>query len=415
MKVWEKSNKFLLTLFGFQKAKSKAHILLIALIHAAGWCLFFFLPVLFYPVRINDDRFIIRELTDKSVLVALFYLNYYWFIPRLFEKKKYALYASVFVLSFIIYLFQHVIVRANYFPRPGASFQFVKRDLPTNTTENRIRRAAFNKRVFARNGRIIETTDSVDRLMPPFPMQESSLFGVPKGIWAISLNNALSSFVLMMLIGGFARLSYSFIRNQNEKKLLENANLNAEVNFLKSQINPHFLFNTLNSIYSQAHSRSEKTEFSILKLSELLRYMLYDSGENKVELAKDIQYINNYIDLQKIRLSSKVRINYTMNGKPENCKIAPLLLITFIENAFKHGISYTHASTIDIEIHIVEETLTLVVSNPVLEKNNFDAGGLGLKNVTRRLDLLYPGKYLLDIHHNDLLHVVNLKLDLKND
>jgi LytS/YehU family sensor histidine kinase len=95
--------------------------------------------------------------------------------------------------------------------------------------------------------------------------------------------------------------------------------------------------------------------------------------------------------------------------------IAPLLIITFIENAFKHGISYTHASTIKIEISVFEETLTLLISNPIVERNSLTEGGLGLKNVTRRLDPLYPGKYLLDIHHDDHLHVVNLKLDLKSD
>jgi LytS/YehU family sensor histidine kinase len=259
------------------------------------------------------------------------------------------------------------------------------------------------------------TNDTLDRIMPPFPLREPGLFGVPKGVWLITLNNAVSSFALLLLIGGFIRLAYSFIRNQNEKKVLENANLNAEVNFLKSQINPHFLFNTLNSIYSQAHSRSDRTEFSILKLSELLRYVLYDSGESKVELDKDIQYINNYIDLQKIRLSSKVRIHYEVTGDLKGCMIAPLLLITFIENAFKHGISYTHASSVNIEINVFEETLTLLVGNPVVERNSCAVGGLGLKNVTRRLDLLYPGKYLLDIHHDDYVHVVNLKLNLKND
>ena len=211
------------------------------------------------------------------------------------------------------------------------------------------------------------------------------------------------------------RLAFSFIRNQNEKKALENANLNAEVNFLKSQINPHFLFNTLNSIYSQAHNKSENTEYSILKLSELLRYVLYDSSENKVELAKDIQYINNYIDLQRMRLSAKITIQYVVKGRLEGHMIAPLLLIAFIENAFKHGISYTNASVINIEIHVFEETLTLLISNPVVERNSFVPGGLGLKNATRRLDLLYHGKYLLDIQHNDYRHSVNLKLNLKSD
>jgi len=208
------------------------------------------------------------------------------------------------------------------------------------------------------------------------------------------------------------RLAYSFIKSQNEKKSLENLNLNAEVNFLKSQINPHFLFNTLNSIYSQAHNKSEHTEYSILKLSELLRYVLYETGEERVPLERDIQYINNYIDLQRIRLSSKITLRYTINGNLSGNTIAPLMLITFIENAFKHGISYTQPSVIDIDITVFEKTLTLTVSNPVVKNDIFTQGGLGLKNVTRRLELLYPGKHNLTISQTDNQYLVNLKIDL---
>ena len=431
MTVQGQPNSFLLTLFGFEKAKSRAHILLVVLIHALGWCLFFFLPALLYPVRINDNRFIGHELVDKAILVIFFYVNYYLLIPRFFEKKRFLAYFLLILLLFLVYFVQRVVVRSTFFPRPGGPFQlFVQR--PANDEPDSLRRNFVFNHVIGEDGAVISGVMGTDSAPPPpimtrqigigdppagvmasFPFPEQSLFGIPKAAWLITLNNAVSSFALLLLMGGFIRLAYSFIRNQNEKKALENANLNAEVNFLKSQINPHFLFNTLNSIYAQAHSKSDKTEFSILKLSELLRYVLYDSGENKVELVKDIQYINNYIDLQKIRLSSKVKINYSVEGNLGKYTIAPLLLITFIENAFKHGISYTHASTVNIEIHVFEETLTLLISNPVVERNSFAPGGLGLKNVTRRLDLLYPGKYLLDIHHDDFLHVVNLKLDLK--
>lgn len=210
------------------------------------------------------------------------------------------------------------------------------------------------------------------------------------------------------------RLAYSFIKNQNEKRNLENANLFAEVNFLKSQINPHFLFNTLNSIYSQAHARSENTEFSVLKLSELLRYSLYDSGADRVPLGDDIQYIRNYIDLQRLRLSPKVQLNFNVGGYPEGKYIAPLLLINFIENAFKHGISYSQPSIINIDIKIFEETLTLVVSNPIVERDRFAPGGLGLRNVTRRLELLYPHQYKLLFHHSGDQYTVNLKVPLTN-
>jgi two-component system LytT family sensor kinase len=427
----ENPNSFLLTLFGFEKAKSIAHILLVVAIHTAGWCLLFFLPVLLYPVRFNDDRFINRELIDKAVLIILFYVNYYFLIPRFFEKKKYLTYVSLTILAFLIYLAQYVTIRTNYITRPGGPFQFIQfSSSPPGRIDSLRQRIIFGNMKETR-GVVVSFIDSTrftdafeKRIRPGdrpatvisnFGLPEPGLFGIPKGVWLMTLNNATSSFALLLLMGGFIRLAFSFIRNQNEKKALENANLNAEVNFLRSQINPHFLFNTLNSIYSQAHSKSENTEYSILKLSELFRYVLYDSGGNKVELAKDIQYINNYIDLQKIRLSSKVTINYSVKGELKENEIAPLLLITFIENAFKHGISYTNASVINIEIQVFEETLTMLVSNPVVERNSFAPGGLGLKNVTRRLDLLYPGKYHLDIHHDDHLHIVKLKLDLKSD
>jgi sensor histidine kinase YesM len=426
----ERSNRFLLTLFGMQKARTKGHIFLIILIHAAGWCLFFFLPLLLFPVRINSSRFIIPELIDKSFLVLLFYINYYLLITRLFEKRKYLFYFLLTFFAFIIYLSQYVIVRDKFLTARGGPFRLVHfAGAPELRRDSFIRAIgfygisnedpnarAFETRKFDSNSTVLTNSpDSVIRTMPEFPPEEESFLGIPKRMWLMTLNNAVSSFILLFLLGGFIRLAFSFIRNQNEKKLLENAKLNAEVNFLKSQINPHFLFNTLNSVYAQAHSKSDKTEISILKLSELLRYMLYDSGANKVELAKDIQYINNYIDLQQLRLSSKVKINYSVKGKLNGYHIAPLMLITFIENAFKHGISYSHSSSIDIEIKIIDETLTLLVSNPVLQSNTFADGGLGLKNVTRRLELLYPDKYQLLIRLENNHHIVNLNLDLKSD
>ncbi len=427
MVTGESFSSFLLTLFGFKKASSRIHILLIILIHITGWCVFFFLPVMLYPVRVNDNRFITREVVDKLILIILFYLHYYWLIPSFFEKKRYFSYSGLVLLAFFLYFSQHLAVRFAYFDRPGGPIQFFQAPFPSAEKQNSVTRAG---RVLLINDVMINTdsvsgsrpyaagfplNDSIVRAMPGFPMREPGLLGIPKGIWAMSLNNTISSFALLLLMGGFIRLAHSFVKSQNEKKALENANLNAEVNFLKSQINPHFLFNTLNGIYSQAHAKSEHTEHSILKLSDLLRYVLYESGEDKVALSKDIQYLSNYIDLQKLRLSQKVKIEYEVAGETNSHQIAPLLLITFVENAFKHGISYTNPSIIKIQLRIFEKTLTLLVSNPVTETNSFAGGGLGLKNVIRRLDLLYPSKYWLDIVHNDHLHIVNLKINLNSD
>jgi two-component system, LytTR family, sensor kinase len=412
MAAKENLNSFLFTLFGFGKAKSKAHILLIVLIHAAGWCLLFLLPVFFYPVRINSNRFVFRELIDKIFLVGFFYLNYYVLIPRFFEKKKSLVYFSIVAICFLVYFSQSVFIRHQYgvFNRVRQGSFTISAPFPDmDSLGPRIR-------ILRPPGGVamIDTIGSGD-FVPALAMSEPILFGIPRGILLMSLNNTLSSFSLLFLMGGFIRLAFSFIRNQNERKAMENANLNAEVSFLKSQINPHFLFNTLNGIYSLANARSPHTERAILQLSQMLRYVLYDSSTEKIELAKDIAYISNFIHLQRLRLAQKVKVNYEVRGNTEALTIAPLLLISFIENAFKHGVSYIYPSTISIEISVFDETLTLVASNTVFENNTFDTGGIGLKNAKRRLELLYPEKYLLDIVRNNRLYVVNLKINLQSD
>lgn len=424
----ERLNSFLLSLFGMKKTINRGHLLLIILIHVAGWCLLFFLPVLLYPVRINDNWFYTREIVDKSILIILFYTNYYLLIPRLFERKRYLAYAGSVLLAFIAYLGSHMALRFNFMgdfggplvrifnPAPGTADTLVSPVVYREFIESGVRKVRFDtnmpfRRKFAEKGVAVMGQSAMPIGVMP---DDVMLFGIPKPMVMLSFNRTLSSFVLMLLMGGFIRLAYSFIRNQNEKKALENANLNAEVNFLKSQINPHFLFNTLNSIYAQAHSRSENTEFSILKLSELLRYVLYDSGAEKVELTRDIQYINNYIDLQRLRLSNRIQLDYAVEGNMDGLSIAPMLLISFIENAFKHGISYTQPGSILIHIKTAGQELQLLVHNPLVEKDGFAPGGLGLKNVTRRLALLYPDRHQLDIIRTTDTHIVNLKLDLSN-
>ncbi|MFT3676236.1 MAG: histidine kinase [Chitinophagaceae bacterium] len=411
-----------------KKTINRGHLLLIILIHVAGWCLLFFLPVLLYPVRINDNWFYTREIADKSILIILFYANYYLLIPRLFEQKKYLAYTGIIVLAFILYIGSHMALRFYFMGGPDGPMVRIFNRAPVagdtlmppvvfrDFVENGVQKIKMDTQIPLRQ--MLSDRGVAVMGQPTIHMGmlsgETMLFGIPKPMVMLSFNRTLSSFVLMLLMGGFIRLAYSFIRNQNEKKALENANLNAEVNFLKSQINPHFLFNTLNSIYAQAHSRSENTEFSILKLSELLRYVLYDSGAEKVELTRDIQYINNYIDLQRLRLSNRIQLDYAVEGNLDGLSIAPMLLISFIENAFKHGISYTQPGSILIHIKTEDQQLHLLVHNPLVEKDGFAPGGLGLKNVTRRLALLYPGRHTLDIIRTPDTHIVNLKLDLSH-
>ena len=397
------------SLFGFQKSKNKSSLVLVVVIHALSWCLFFLIPFLFYPVKFVDNHFWLRESVIKIFPIGLFYLNYYFLLPRFFERRKYPVYFSLVFAAILIVVTTDLALKNGSFNHHS---HFHGISIGAALERNVGKRTSFYGSDMPPPD-VILSSDSGLSGFPSDPLREPTIFHIPARILFLSFNRVASLCMVMVLLSGTIRLGLSFIKNQNEKKLLENANLNAEVNFLKSQINPHFLFNTLNGIYSLAHNRSTQTEDAILKLSELMRYVLYESGTERVDLAKDIQYITNYIDLQRLRLSSKVSVNYEVKGNLVGT-IAPLLLISFIENAFKHGISYTHSSAIHISITVFEETLTLLVENPIVENNSF-VGGVGLKNVIRRLDLLYPQKHSLDIVDNGPLHVVNLKLNLKSD
>jgi len=385
------------SLLGERERRSTLSVILIVLIHAAGWILFFLLPFLFYPVRFENNSFIFREIISKLFPIGLFYFNYYVLLPRFFEKRKFAIYFSVIFIALAIGLVQDIMIR-NSFVKNQRFFGTIAFERPM--TES------------GKPNFFVFRSDSASVNFPPLRFRESTIFNIPRGILLMSINRVGSLCILLILLGGMIRLGFSFIKNQNEKKILENANLNTEINFLRSQINPHFLFNTLNGIYSLAHNQSKQTETAILKLSDIMRYVLYESAIEKVELIKDIQYITNYIDLQRLRLSSKVTIHYKVKGNLSGYYVAPLLLMSFIENAFKYGVSYSNPSLIQIEITVFEETLTLFVENPIIETDSF-AGGLGLKNVNRRLALLYPGKHSLNIVNNGRLHIVNLKLNLR--
>ncbi len=402
-----KLNTFFFTLFGFKPSKNKTQLLAVVLFHLAVWVFFLWFPLLFYPARFAGDAAWQRELFTKVLPIGFFYLNYYFLLPRYFEKRKLGVY-FLFVLSVVMAIaVSDIVIRkklSNDFER---GFWGAKNDNFLQRANKPQDDAAFNSSQplinipYNRNG------------PPPHMFQDRQfILGIPQPVFLMSVSRTLSTCFLMLIISGMLRLVYSFLKSENQKKSLENATLNAEVDLLKAQINPHFLFNTLNSIYSLASVKSDKTDEAILKLSDLLRYALYDTAEGKVQLSQDIQYVNNYIDLQLLRLSNKVTIKYTVAGNADNKVIAPMLLITFIENAFKHGVSYLQQSLIKINIQIFDETLTLEVTNPIVENNSFVAGGIGLKNVQRRLELIYPNQHQLYIYQEQHQFSVSLKISI---
>jgi len=231
------------------------------------------------------------------------------------------------------------------------------------------------------------------------------------------LNLALNLIMLACALGyGFAK---NWLKGEKLKQSLKQEKLLAELNFLKSQINPHFLFNVLNMAYSSATCNGdEKTADIIEKLSGMMRYMLYESNVDRVNLEKEIEFLNNYIKLQEMRLSSDIstEVNFQVRGNINQSQIAPLILIPFIENAFKYGISLDTPGEIQILLNMNGKQLGLRVQNKIhgylrtIDKKN---SGIGLVNVRKRLELLYPGKHLLDIDKTGGLFSVNLMITLE--
>lgn len=464
---------------GFKPAKTVVHRLLIISLHIIGWGLFLTMPLLIYRIEILDTYFLYREVINKVFLIALFYFHYYYLIPRFFQRRQYGKYFLTIIGSLLVICIQQLtvesIIQNKFRPvsgmvlRTGGNRIFHRlapvgklqmapaiASVSVNNDSTMIRRVegngafvesfeyrrAFNHSesdtVIMTRSRTFPAGDSMhERFMErhfaegvpasplmrtgPFgiagPMNTLHLFGTEIPLMALPmlLMDTLTSAIIILLISGFIKLANSLLISEKQKKVLETERLNAELSFLKLQINPHFLFNTLNSIYSQAHLKSEQTEYSILKFSQIMRYVLYDTSTEKIFLKKDIEYISNYIDLQKLRLSKNVTVKYEVNGDTDQLLIAPLLLITYIENAFKHGVSYTIPSEIRIRIDVIGNSLMLTVTNAVTSSRQTGHEGVGLINARRRLDVLYPGRYLLDVVDNKSLYIVNLKIELDHE
>jgi sensor histidine kinase YesM len=234
-------------------------------------------------------------------------------------------------------------------------------------------------------------------------------------------DNFIRSIVLNYQIPATAMAIYMFKRwhlIQHNILNLEKEKLEAELKFLKSQIHPHFLFNTLNNLYALTLQKSDKAPDVVIKLSNLLEYTLYSEKKAEVELSEEFKLLTGYIDLEVLRFGQRLKISQQINGNHDGLLIAPLLLLPFIENSFKHGAGKdTKAPFIDIRIDLIDKQLLFSVKNSFHsdpgKKEKYNEG-IGLKNVKRRLELLYPDRHDLEIIQNDDVFTVKLKLDLND-
>jgi LytS/YehU family sensor histidine kinase len=312
----------------------------------------------------------LRDMVANCLMLVIFYLNYYYFIPKLYFRNKHALYASIIIVGFIIICLLPSLL-AGYIPWNPPK-------LPVH--------------MFRGHG--------MDRGIPE-PLAGSSFL--------IQVQHSIFLYIAVILFSILLRMRMKLF----DTEILR---YNAEVGALKSQINPHFLFNTLNNIYAYAiREKAATTASSILKLSGMMRYVVTEAAHEFVPLEKEINYTNDYIALHKMRLTKTLDLTYEVTGDIRNQKIAPLILMPFIENAFKHGVNPDQESFLIIKINIADNALSLLVENQKVKASQelHTKSGVGIENTKERLELLYPKKYSLSIKEDEDNYNVKLNIQLK--
>ena len=351
-----------------------------------GIITFFSVPLIFVYSRSNISGARELFLSNQYWLFILYYLCIYFLLskvvlPVFYEKRRYILLAVV-MIAFLL------------------SAVYIK-------PFDRLMRLSGDSRVMKN---INEKPPSPSMHEPPGPRPPKP--GVNQRISPPF--DIVSVFLLVMLI--LIVISTESVKRwrMTEQRAIqaEAEKAHAELSFLKAQINPHFLFNTLNNIYSLAVTKDDKASDAIMKLSNIMRYITDDANEVMVSLKSEIDCINNYIGLQKMRFGQNCMIQFSVSGNIENKTIPPLTLMTFVENAFKHGISNHEQTNIIIKVSAVNNSIHFFEQNTVFAKSvNMERTGIGIENTKKRLQALYPDKHLLKIEKNDKLYIVELILD----
>lgn len=295
-----------------------------------------------------------------TITMLIAYLNYFYFLPRFLIHKKVWQYLLEFLIPFAILITLRIHLQR--FLIDGYSFK----------------RHFFYSTFF-----VVET---------------------------IIITLFITFFIAMV------RFAADWFELAAKQKEMQNQQLTAELNFLKAQINPHFLFNTLNNLYYLAYTQSSNTTEVIAKLSQMMRYMIYDSNYQQVPLTKEIEYMQNYISLERLRLNDQIPIKFDIEGTTEGVLITPLILITFLENAFKHGVSNNSPGAwVNIKIKLQGKECIYSVENSKITSAKPEAeekSGIGLQNVRRRLELSYPEKYILAMEDKPDRYIVQLNITL---
>jgi two-component system, LytTR family, sensor kinase len=354
------------------------------IIHLVAWIVLLGLP-LYSAKRLEVGyNFLLIYYIIAFLNGLIFYINYLLLVPRLFfQKNKLKYYLSALALV--------------------VGFYFVS-DLTGKIVFNYL----------SKNGKLPSIELLPERGNEPGPPRG----GLLRASYPFRETHPLSYGSTALFIVFFS-LGLKVLERQSKleriQEEMERTKLNTELAFLKNQISPHFFFNTLNNIYSLISINAEDSQKAILKLSKLMRYLLYETEHGNTSLSSEIDFMNNYIDLMKLRITDKVDLKVSFPEKCDEIRIPPMLFVPFIENAFKHGVSYREKSFIDINMRAGKENITLRCANSnFLKKEDQDSGssGIGLENVSKRLNLIFPGKHELKINKTDTVFEILLFINL---
>lgn len=358
--------------------------------HAAGWLLFCCLPVAFMYSQREQDVLSRIILSPAYLIFCMSFLSLFYFInnvlaPRLYLRKKYLAFFSILFILFAFFYWLKPFERLLNQNRPGPQ-------------QNEMRPPPMHE----------DRPPPPGHEPPPFRPDGPLRDGQPPQPFSLDIMS-IFLFIMVVALAMAIQINKQLYLTQKKALQAETDKAEAELSFLKAQINPHFLFNTLNNIYVLALNTHPNTAESIMKLSNIMRYMTDDVRSEKVLLKDELNCIEDYISLQKLRLGEKTPVNYQVTGSITNQKIAPLILMTFIENAFKYGVSKKNYSPIDISISVDEETIRFHSDNKIFPGDQtLNSTRIGIENTRQRLQHLYPGKHELKINNQDELFNVDL-------
>lgn len=356
--------------------------------HLVGWLLFLGLPLLFVTQQEGGIVFAKSLISPRSwlfllVYVFIFYINTLYLIPQYYFKKKLSIYLICLLVGLVSIFYLQPFERLIYHPLE------TQRGRPP----------------FMQNHSLLPPNNQYFKPPPPLPASRQS----PK-------TDIISIFLFgtVWALGVAIRTSEQWRLTEQRVFRAEAERANAELSFLKAQINPHFLFNTLNNIYSMAVTNSPNTAASVMKLSNIMRYVTDEANEDFVPLQSEIECIKDYVDLQRLRLNKKTIVDFVVNGRFDYQVVTPLVLMTFVENAFKHGVSNRENSEIYIEINANEQEISFTCKNTLFAKpRNVERTGIGLKNTEQRLLHLYPNRHSLQVSTDNDEYCVKLVVQNK--